>query len=289
MHPTPSNPPRLVEYLKRAFLYRWNMLLFWGGVAGAILSPWPDAVLPLVVALETAYLGGLVAHPRFREAIDAQVHKETQGTKALAATQSLAGILGGLPQPARQRFERLRGRCLEMRSIAHRVRGGDQRPEADLSTPAIDRLLWVFLRLLVSDDALTRFLAGLNVHEIRARLEENKRRLQAAQGGEERILRSLEDNVAAQQARLENYERAEHNAEFVQLELDRVETKIQALIESAVNQQDPNVLTSQIEGVTESMRSTEKAIRELNELTGMVDQMQEPPAILEADLRQVAR
>ena len=44
-----------------------------------------------------------------------------------------------------------------------------------------------------------------------------------------------------------------------------------------------------IEGVTESVQSTETAMRELQQITGIVDQMQEPPAILEADLRRVAQ
>ncbi len=62
------------------------------------------------------------------------------------------------------------------------------------------------------------------------------------------------------------------------------------MAESSVNRQDPDALTeSQIEGVTESVQSTETAIRELQQITGIVDQMQEPPAILEADLRRVAQ
>ena len=54
----------MVEYLKRAFLYRWNLLLFFGGAAAAALSPWPDALLPLLLAAEIAYLGSLVSRPK---------------------------------------------------------------------------------------------------------------------------------------------------------------------------------------------------------------------------------
>ncbi len=176
-----------------------------------------------------------------------------------------------------------------MRSIAQGVRGGQGKAGEDLSTPALDRLLWVFLRLLVSDASLRQFLEQTNVDEIRSRLEETTKKLEAAKGGDERFIHSLQDNLAAQQLRFDNYGRAKQNAEFVHLELDRIEAKIQALTESSVNQQDPNFLTSQIEGVTESMPSTEKAIRDLNAITGMVDQMQEPPAILEADWRRVAQ
>ncbi len=287
--PLPGKSAGLGEYLKRAFRYRWNLLLFLGGLAAAALTPVPDALVPLVLAAEVAYLGGLVAHPRFREAVDAQVYRETKAPQAIAASQSLASVMSTLSPESRRRFEQVRNRCLEMRSIAQGVRGGQGKGGEDLSTPALDRLLWVFLRLLVSDEALRQFLEQTNVDEIRSRLEETTKKLEAAKGGDERILHSLQDSVAAQQLRFDNCGRAKQNAEFVHLELDRIEAKIQVLAESGVNQQDPNFLTSQIEGVTESMHSTEKAIRDLNQITGMVDQMQEPPAILETDWRKVAQ
>ena len=282
----------MVEYLKRAFLYRWNLLLFFGGAAAAALTPWPDALLPLLLAAEVAYLGGLVSRPKFRDAIDAQVYKQAQQTgtrKAAAGSESLIEIVNSLTPPSRQRFEALRTRCLEMKSIARGVASQSASSSEDLSTPALDRLLWIFLRLLVSQQALDRFLHSTNDGEIRSRIEEAKTKLNSAAAQEERFKHSLEDSVAAQELRLENYKKAGENAEFVRVELDRIEAKIQALVESSVNRQDPNVLSSQIEGVTESVQSTEAAIRELQQITGVVDQMQEPPAILDADWRKVAQ
>ena len=70
------------------------------------------------------------------------------------------------------------------------------------------------------------------------------------------------------------------------LELDRIEGKIQALAEIAVNRQDPDFLSSQVDSAAESMRQTEKAVTELQHLTGLADQLEEPPAILESDLRE---
>jgi hypothetical protein len=274
------------EYLKRAFLYRWNMLFFLGGTAAAALSPWPDALLPLVGAAEIAYLGGLVSIERFRNAIDAQVHKESQAPAQVAATQSLSAILNSLRPETRRRFDFLRGRCLEMRHIARGISNtGDS---MDVSTPALDRLLWVFLRLLASQQALDRFLASTDEAALQASLDEAKRKLQAAPA-DPRFQRSLEDSVQAHEHRLANYRKAKENAEFVRLELDRIEVKVQALAESGGGAQDPDALSNQIEGVTESVRSTETAIRELQQITGIVDQMQEPPAIMEADLRKVAQ
>jgi hypothetical protein len=282
----------MVEYLKRAFLYRWNLLLFLGGAAAAALSPWPDALLPLLLAAEVAYLGVLVSRPKFRDAIDAQVHKEAQSAtrqSSAAGNESLIEIVNSLLPQSRQRFEVLRARCLEMKSIARGVNSQSESSSEDLSTPALDRLLWIFLRLLVSQQGLDRFLGSTNDGEIRGRIEEAKTKLNSAAAQEERFRRSLEDSVAAQELRLANYKKAGDNAEFLRVELDRIEAKIQALVESSVNRQDPNLLSSQIEGVAASVQSTEAAIRELQQITGVIDQMQEPPAILDADWRKVAQ
>jgi hypothetical protein len=288
----------LRDYLREAFFFRWNMLLFLGGAAGAVLTPIPDLLLPLVGAVEVTYLAGLISVPRFRAAIDAKVHAARQGT-APAATGpqvpavSLVTMLGGLPSAERARFERLHARCLEMRKIAAGVRGaaGYQTgsPE-DIRTPGLDRLLWLFLRLLLSRTALDRFLKTMNEPEITARLEELKKSLAAAQtGGDDRVIRSLQDSVASGELRLDNFGRAKKNAEFVTIELDRIEGKIQALAEMSVNRQDPDFLSSQVDSAAESMRQTEKAVSELQHLTGLGDQLEEPPAILESDLREVLR
>jgi hypothetical protein len=287
----------LKDYLKEAFLFRWNLLFFLGGMAGAALAPIPGVLLPLVAAGELTYLAGLVTMPRFRAAIDAKVHA-AHGTGAAAGAPaetapSLVAMLGGLPAEGRRRFERLHARCVEMRSIAAGVRGaaGDQGGAAEeIRTPGLDRLLWLFLRLLLSKTALDRFVATMSQPEIAARLEQLRKDLAAAQGGgDDRIARSLQDSIAMAELRLDNYDRARKNAQFVSIELDRIEGKIQALAEMAVNRQDPDFLSSQVDSAAESMRQTEKAVSELQHLTGLADELQEPPPILESDLREVLR
>jgi hypothetical protein len=71
------------------------------------------------------------------------------------------------------------------------------------------------------------------------------------------------------------------------VELDRIESKIQTLTEMMVNRQDPDLLASQVDAAADSMRATETAIQELQQITGMADQLTEPPAILNADLDRV--
>jgi hypothetical protein len=292
----------LKDYLLEAFLFRWNLLLFLGGTAAAALTPFPDLMLPLVGAAELTYLAGLVSIPRFRAAIDARVHARRSGSPVAPESQqpatSLVTMLGSLPAAERARFERLHGRCVEMRKIAAGVRGaaGDHPGGAeDIRTPGLDRLLWLFLRLLVSRTALDRFLAAMDEKELNARLEDLRARLAKAQGApgsasnDERVIRSLQDSIASGELRLDNFARAKKNAEFVRIELDRIEGKIQALAEMTVNRQDPDFLSSQVDSAAESMRQTEKTVSELQHLTGLGDQLQEPPPILESDLREVLK
>ena len=292
------SPAGMSSYLKEAFLFRWNMLLFAGATVAAAISPIPDVLLPLVAIGEVTYLTGLVSMPRFRAAIDAKAHAASrvgsgQPTAAAPPPLPLAVVLGGLPEDARTRFERLHARCLEMRGIAAGVRGaaGVQTGSAEeIRTPGLDRLLWLFLRLLLSKTALDRFLRTMNESELSTKVADLRSSLQAAQtAGDDRIVRSLQDSVAMAELRLDNYGRAKKNSDFVSIELDRIEGKIQALAEMSVNRQDPDFLSSQVDSAAESMRQTEKAVSELQHLTGLADQLEEPPAILEADLRQVLR
>ena len=284
------------DYLKEAFLFRWNLLFLLGGAAAAAMTPLAPVLLPLVAAGEVTYLTGLVSIPRFRAAIDAKVHAASRASAAPGAPPapsiSVVTMLAGLPAESRGRFQRLHERCVEMRGIAAGVRGaaGDAAAGGEeIRTPGLDRLLWLFLRLLLSKAALDRFLQSMDERQIAARLADLRKSLEAAKGGDERIVRSLQDSAASAELRLDNYTRAKKNAEFVSIELDRLEGKIQTLAEMAVNRQDPDFLSSQVDSAADSMRQTEKAVSELQHLTGLADQFAEPPAILETDLRQVLR
>src|ERR671931_1144955 len=77
----------MADYLKEAFLFRWNLLFFLGGTAAAAMTPLAPVLLPLVAAGELTYLTGLVSIPRFRAAIDAKVYAASKGGAAAAAVQ----------------------------------------------------------------------------------------------------------------------------------------------------------------------------------------------------------
>src|SRR5262245_56035416 len=106
----------LGKYIKTAFLNRWNLLAFSGGMAAAAISgPGFLVVAPLVLAAEVAYLGLLGTHPRFQAYVDRISADVQRKEKSATSQQTLKEILRSLPGPALSRFEKLRGQCLDLR------------------------------------------------------------------------------------------------------------------------------------------------------------------------------
>jgi chemotaxis protein histidine kinase CheA len=191
-------------------------------------------------------------------------------------------LILGLRAEAQKRFNDLRMRCLEMRAIARAARA-ESVGDIDVWTPALDRLLYGFLRLLSQQNTLLRFLRATSSEELTKRLEDLKKKLADAQkSGDERIIRSVQESVDIAQQRLENYGKALKNADFAALELDRVEAKIQALIEmAAANRQDPDLLSSQVDAAAASMNHTEATLNQLQQITGVNEDLDQVPAILD--------
>lgn len=298
------NKAGLFRYLKEAFLFRWNLLLAGGAAAAAVVSGHADIALPLIAAAEVTYLAGLATLPRFQAAIDAKVRAEERGVRPAAtadneqrsARDRILDVLRSLTEDRRSRFLRLRSRCVEMSKIANAVRG-DTRDQsgaaAELRTPALDRLLWVFLRLLMSDQAIALFLQAADGNAIDKTIDELKlRRKNRAESigqtaeADDRIIRSLDDSIATAEARKENLGKAKHNAEYIATELDRLENKIQAVTELAVGHTDPDEMSSRIDAISDGISQTEQTIRELQQITGVSD-VTTTPSILDADLTSV--
>jgi hypothetical protein len=296
----------LFRYLKEAFLFRWNLLLLGGASAAAVISGHPDVALPLVAAAELTYLAGLSTIPRFQRAIDVKAHTEgraagqpqAQATQnATTARERIIEVLKSLAEDRRGRFLRLRARCVEMTRIANAVRGETSDASgasAELRQPALDRLLWVFLKLLLSEQAIARFLQAADepqilhtIADLSDRIKKRELAVPEAERDADRILRSLHDSLATAELRKDNLAKAQGNAEFVAAELDRLENKIQAVTEMAVSHADPDEMSSRIDAIAEGISQTEQTIRELQTITGMTAQ-DETPSILGADIAQPA-
>lgn len=285
------------KYIKTAFTNRWNLLWFGGAAAFALLTPMPEVVLAIASAVEITYLGLLGTHPKFQAYVDAQQAKEARAATSVSTQQALERITKSLPKELFDRFSALKARCLELQQIAAELQqtshGDSPMPLEHFQIAGLDRLLWIHLRLLFTQFALYRFLKQTSEEQIQAdikRLEKGLADVPAASASDkdQRVRKALEDNLQTSRDRLANLHRARDNFDLVKLEIDRLENKIRSLSELAVNRQEPDYISGQVDQVAASMLETEKTMNDLRFVTGL-DTVDEAPSLLQNEIAQPVR
>lgn len=285
------------KYLKSAFLNRWNLLAFLGTAGFAVLAE-PLFFLPLVLAGEVLYVGLLGANSKFQRYVDAQAAKASRAEGSLNNQRVLERITHSLPRELLNRFEALRAQCLELRQIAlelkHPGTTTAEVPLDEFQVAGLDRLLWIHLRLLYTQFALARFLQKTGEDDIQRDVKQLEQRLEKpapAQGDlqGQRVRKALQDNLETSRARLANLSKARDNYELVKLEIERLENKIRSLSEMAVNRQEPEFISGQVDQVASSMLETEKTMNELQFATGLESMDDDAPELLRSKAKQAQR
>jgi hypothetical protein len=165
------------------------------------------------------------------------------------------------------------------------VRAG-RAAEGGARDDALNKLLFFYLRLLVGRRSLEQFLASSNRYELENQRRELGARLAAAEqkaaepGGDQRILSSLRDTLKDLDARIANMLKGEKDAEFVELELTRIEGKVHALAESAITSQDPGDLSAQVTAFTETLQLSQDVASQMISLDDLELATAEAPPIL---------
>ena len=270
------------ESIQAAFKNQWNLLFFGAAIVAAVVSGRFDAMLPIVVAAEVGYLGLLASNDRYRALVHRRKGKERNAAAAQVMRQRFEQLYRGLDISYGQHFDDLRNRCLVLAELATRDASSNAGPGvgalAQTQLASVNKLLWVYLKLLHTKSTLEAFLHRVDVQEI-DRIEEDARRRfrELPQGPDssaiaEKMRKSIEDTLATVEARRDNLKRAQDNREYVSLELQRIEAKLSGIAELAVNRQDPGLLTDDIDSVARSVEATEEAIGELQSLTGFTEE-----------------
>lgn len=277
----------MIKYIKKAFLYHWNLLGVATGAAIAFLSGRPDILMPVVAALEVIYLAALSSHSRFQNAVDAVDYKKDKDETE--SGRKLERMIKGLIKEDRTRYEQLRNLCIELRQIADRVKGNvetELKVISDGQVNSINRLLWMYLKLLYSKNALESFFKAIKEEDIQDRIKHTKKLLEDMGSGskdnetESMRRKTLLDTLKTSRKRLENYRISKDKYDFIGLELERLNSKIASLAEMGINRQDPNLITSEINVVSSSIEKTERAMDELDFINGFFLQDEEPPDLL---------
>ena len=216
----------MADYLREAFLFRWNLLLFLGGAAAAALTP-------LRRRAAAAGRGRRADLPR-RARLDPAVPRRDrrQGPRRAAAARPDAGAA---PPPRRRCVDDARRPAAPTRAsassgctraasrcatIAAGVRGaaGDQRQRRRGDPHARPRSAAVAVPAPAAVEDRARSLPADDERDgdhRAARRAAQEPRGRAEPAATSAIVRSLQDSIAMAELRLDNYGRARKNAEFV--------------------------------------------------------------------------
>lgn len=280
MADAPASGGGFLKYVKRAFALRWNLGLLGVATAFAVLSPFPDAFLPIVAGLEGAYLLGMVSRPRFRDYVDAQDAAVSRAAREVSAEDLYTQLQARLGISDRQRFQRVVDRCEGMRRLAKTVHATST-PDDDVRESALNRLLFFYLRLLVARRSLETFLAQSNRVELQAQRTSLASRLaDAEKGGDQRMITSLQDTLKDLDTRIANVDKGDKDAAFVDLELTRIEGKVNALAETAITRQDPGELSAQVTAFTDTLRMSQDVASQMISLQDLELATADAPSIL---------
>ncbi|MFT4637436.1 MAG: hypothetical protein ACI8T1_000745 [Verrucomicrobiales bacterium] len=248
--------------LKRAFKWHWNLLFLGAGAAVGLLSDSPDVILPALAAGELAYLGFLGLNDRFQNVLRGKrIIKEQEDQMRVHR------LVNFLSVEDRRRFENLQKQCKELTQLQKRL--DTQRHDeanATFRTESLDKLLWLFLKLLYQKSGVERFLAQTDRRELGDQLDTAEHQVAEAtdHGKSERLISSLQEKRAILKSRVANYDQAQENFDVLSAEIDNTEQKIVHLCEVGMTNRDPSNLSHQIDGIADSVSLSEKALQDLN-------------------------
>lgn len=279
--------------MSRAFVIPWNLLVFGAVSAAGIIAGYPEIVLPLAAAAEISFIAGLAANARFQKAIDAEDHKAEAGLKLETTSKQVEDMLAAIGGQDRSRFEKLKKQCVDLREIARGIKGhsgDDGQILPDLQSGGMNRLLWIFLKLLYSKNSIERFFETIDQRAIIEDIDRAEVRLAALGPAENdsetdrRRRATLQDHIETSRSRLDNYKNATDNYEFILDEIERLSSKIASLAELSINRQDPDFITREVDTVTASVQNSEQAMSELEFITGLSGKDDLTPALLDTHL-----
>ncbi len=228
--------------------------------------------------LEMGYLGMLATNGRFQRT----VHASQQGQSRRQWQASVDDLVRQLSPEGQRRYRALESRCRSILEQQQRMAAALTGMEAQ--GESLNRLLWVFLRLMLTRQAIDKILqeaAGGNedITRLQERIQNLQTRLKEESIGDE-LRKSLSGQIEILQQRVEKRGEARDKLAFLDAELVRIEEQAELVREQAVLSTDPQTVSQRIDQVTATLGGTSQWISEQQKIYGAVeDLLAEPPAL----------
>ena len=257
----------LSTMLSRAFKWHWNLLFFGAGVVLSALSGHPDMLLPVVAAAELGYLGFLGTNSRFQNVLrGGSVPDKVEKERRQETQRKLEKLMQFLSEEDAQRFLNLRMRCAELLDLRRKLDAGSSSESlGSFRAESLDRMLWLFLKLLHQKSGLERFLGATRREKMQFELSEAQEQLEAAEkrtgnGGSDaasKLADTLRGKLETIQERIQNYDRAADAWQILCAEVDKTEQKITHICEVGMTGLDAGDLSIQIDSISDTLKHSE--------------------------------
>lgn len=238
-----------------------NYLYLLGVGVAALVNP---GFLFIGAGLEIAYLVTVSHDPRFRKWMEA-IHNAAESGDHMAKKHAM---LGGLSAERQQRYATLERTCSEI------FRVGQSTTPAAAVAEGVNKLLWVFLKLLVSAEMLEQHLTKNPRRKLENEIEMYQKEFNAVKDdpARERVARSLEGTIEISKKRLENLHQAITHGEFIRAELLRIEQQAALMVQEAILHKDSAAVTDRVDDVMESFSQTTEWMKANAEILGPVQE-----------------
>jgi len=290
--------PSLWDYIREAFNARpigmffppnWAMLAGFG-LAGAVHDPgW----LFLGAGVELGYLLLLGTNQRFQRFVAGKM--SAGGSDE--AQHRLRGLYAALPDADRRRYDALSQRCAAI--LQQQFQNDTGAPGYQSQSDSLSRLAWMYLRLLVTRQAIQRVIRegssirspgdpapvpGVSGQKLEQRLADLKRR-PADESVSDDLRRSLQGQAELLEQRVARRSEADGKLAFLEAELTRIEEQVELIREQAVLSTDPERLSQRIDEISATLGTTGEWIADQQKTIGAMDDLIADPPPLASQAR----
>jgi hypothetical protein len=230
------------------------------------------------LGLELGYLGMLATNERFRRTVYAsklwEARREWQ--------QRVDELIQQLSAEAQRRYRTLEDRCKSI--LDHQQQAAVMLSGLEAQGQGMSRLLWLYLRLLLTRQAIERIVRESNGSledgsQLENRVHKIETQLAGTSVGEE-LRRSLAGQIEILKQRLQKRSEARDKLAFLEAELTRIQEQVELIREQAILSTDPQLLSARIDQITATLDGTNQWIQEQQKIYGATeDLLSEPPPI----------
>jgi hypothetical protein len=235
------------------------------------------------LGMELGYLGILASHTRFQRFVIAS--REWEARRQWQA--KIEGLVSQLGREYEGRYRALELRCRSI--LEQQAKSGAAPSGVEAQGEGLGRLLWIYLRLLLTRQSIERIIReGSGAPGDAGQLEERLSTLQSRLKKEslsEDLRKSLTGQIEILQQRIERRSEAKEKLAFLDSELVRIQEQAELIREQAVLSTDPEMVSQRIDQITSTLGGTTQWIGEQQKMYGAVEDLMMEPSSMSIGLQ----